>query len=61
MASLEVKKLSPSQSLEIIELVVVLKRPSVLSPVEYEALQAPAAAFMNVTAAEILKMKEEKR
>ncbi|XP_053144824.1 DNA-directed RNA polymerase I subunit RPA49 [Hemicordylus capensis] len=38
----------------------VYKFEDLLSPAEYEALQAPAAAFMSVTAAAILKMAEEK-
>lgn len=33
----------------------------VLSPAEYEALQGPAAAFMNITPEEITKKTEEKR
>nr|XP_056704843.1 DNA-directed RNA polymerase I subunit RPA49 [Euleptes europaea] len=32
-----------------------------LSPAEYEALKAPAAAFVNITSDEILKLTEEKR
>ncbi|XP_061490564.1 DNA-directed RNA polymerase I subunit RPA49 isoform X2 [Rhineura floridana] len=39
----------------------VYKFEDIISPAEYEALQAPAAAFMNVTSAEILKMIEEKK
>ncbi|CAI5796892.1 DNA-directed RNA polymerase I subunit RPA49 [Podarcis lilfordi] len=39
----------------------VYKLEDIIPPAEYEALQAPAAAFMNVTSEEILKMAEEKR
>ncbi|XP_058028400.1 DNA-directed RNA polymerase I subunit RPA49 isoform X2 [Ahaetulla prasina] len=38
----------------------VYKFEDIISPAEYEALQAPAAVFMNITAADILKMTEEK-
>ncbi|XP_062985154.1 DNA-directed RNA polymerase I subunit RPA49 isoform X2 [Elgaria multicarinata webbii] len=38
----------------------VYKFEDIISPAEYEALQAPAAAFVNITSAEILKMAEEK-
>uniref|UniRef100_A0A670K7N9 RNA polymerase I subunit E n=1 Tax=Podarcis muralis TaxID=64176 RepID=A0A670K7N9_PODMU len=39
----------------------VYKFEDIIPPAEYEALQAPAAAFMNVTPEEIIKMTEEKR
>ncbi|KAF7241208.1 DNA-directed RNA polymerase I subunit RPA49 [Varanus komodoensis] len=38
----------------------VYKFEDIISPAEYEALQAPAAAFMSITSADILKMEEEK-
>ncbi|XP_007421606.1 DNA-directed RNA polymerase I subunit RPA49 isoform X1 [Python bivittatus] len=38
----------------------VYKFEDIISPAEYEALQAPAAVFTNITAADILKMTEEK-
>ncbi|XP_042311840.1 DNA-directed RNA polymerase I subunit RPA49 [Sceloporus undulatus] len=38
----------------------VYKFEDLISPAEYEALQAPAAAFINITAEDILKMTEEK-
>ncbi|XP_066472595.1 DNA-directed RNA polymerase I subunit RPA49 [Tiliqua scincoides] len=38
----------------------VYKFEDLISPAEYEALQAPAAIFTNVTSAEIAKMIEEK-
>ncbi|XP_032864088.1 DNA-directed RNA polymerase I subunit RPA49 [Tyto alba] len=38
----------------------VYKFEDILSPAEYEALQAPAAAFVNITAEEIAKKKEDK-
>uniref|UniRef100_A0A663NBK5 RNA polymerase I subunit E n=2 Tax=Athene cunicularia TaxID=194338 RepID=A0A663NBK5_ATHCN len=38
----------------------VYKFEDILSPAEYEALQAPAAAFVNITAEEIAKKTEDK-
>ncbi|XP_003223374.1 DNA-directed RNA polymerase I subunit RPA49 [Anolis carolinensis] len=38
----------------------VYKFEDIISPAEYEALQAPAAAFMNITTKDIVKMTEEK-
>uniref|UniRef100_A0ABM5FRH4 DNA-directed RNA polymerase I subunit RPA49 n=1 Tax=Pogona vitticeps TaxID=103695 RepID=A0ABM5FRH4_9SAUR len=38
----------------------VYRFEDIISPAEYEALQAPAAVFMNLTSEEILKMAEEK-
>uniref|UniRef100_A0A8C8EEX5 RNA polymerase I subunit E n=1 Tax=Otus sunia TaxID=257818 RepID=A0A8C8EEX5_9STRI len=38
----------------------VYKFEDILSPAEYEALQAPAAAFVNITAEEITKKTEDK-
>ena len=41
--------------------VLFFKVHPVLSPAEYEALQSPAAAFINITSEEIAKKTEEKR
>ncbi|KAM3847026.1 DNA-directed RNA polymerase I subunit RPA49 isoform 3-T3 [Vipera latastei] len=38
----------------------VYKFEDIISPAEFEALQAPSAVFTNITAADILKMTEEK-
>lgn len=42
-------------------LVLFFKILLVLSPAEYEALQVPAAVFVNITPEEITKKMEDKR